>query len=253
MLPIGGRHKNMRTRHACVHAVLLASAVLSGRLAPAQPASDAASVWDGVYTDAQAARGQAAFEAYCLSCHVSGPRTAGPFMRDWGGTVVEALFTQVRRSMPPGNPGSLDDETYLDLVAYQLQANAFPAGRRELDAGALARIRIEDRDGTAPVLNFSLIRVVGCLRRADPAAGWRLADAGDPARTKNPAVSIDDELQEAHAAALGAHAFGLMNIYPAPDPYDGHKVEAKGFLIRDPAGDWINVTSVQTLAARCEP
>jgi hypothetical protein len=31
----------------------------------------------------------------------------------------------------------------------------------------------------------------------------------------------------------------------------GHKVEAKGFLIRDPAGDRINATAVQTLAPRC--
>jgi uncharacterized membrane protein YcgQ (UPF0703/DUF1980 family) len=50
---------------------------------------------------------------------------------------------------------------------------------------------------------------------------------------------------------LGAQTFHLLNVYPRPDPYKGHKVEAKGFLIRDPGGNRINVTSVQTLASRC--
>jgi uncharacterized membrane protein YcgQ (UPF0703/DUF1980 family) len=79
-----------------------------------------------------------------------------------------------------------------------------------------------------------------------------LADAGEPVRTKNPAASKDDELKNSEAAALGTQTFRLLNVYPTPDPYRGHKVEAKGFLIRDPGGNRINVTSVQTLAPRCD-
>jgi uncharacterized membrane protein YcgQ (UPF0703/DUF1980 family) len=43
-----------------------------------------------------------------------------------------------------------------------------------------------------------------------------------------------------------------MNVYPRPEAYAGHKVEAKGFLIRDPTGDRLNATAVQSLAPRCE-
>jgi uncharacterized membrane protein YcgQ (UPF0703/DUF1980 family) len=43
-----------------------------------------------------------------------------------------------------------------------------------------------------------------------------------------------------------------MNVYPRPEAYAGHKVEAKGFLIRDPTGDRLNATAVQSLAPRCD-
>jgi hypothetical protein len=79
-----------------------------------------------------------------------------------------------------------------------------------------------------------------------------LADASEPVRTKNPAASTDDELKSSEASALGTQTFRLLNVFPSPDPYKGHKVEAKGLLIRDPGGDRLNVTSVQTLAARCD-
>ena len=78
------------------------------------------------------------------------------------------------------------------------------------------------------------------------------ADAGEPVRTKNPAASKDEELKHSEAAALGTQTFRLLNVYPTPAPHKGHKVEAKGFLIRDPGGNRINVTAVQTLAPRCD-
>ena len=93
--------------------------------------------------------------------------------------------------------------------------------------------------------------MVGCLAQG-PDTAWTLTDASEPARTKDPAASRDDELRKSQAAALGTQAFRLLNVYPAPDPYRGHKVEAKGFLIRDPGGNRINVTSVLTLASRCD-
>ena len=59
-------------------------------------------------------------------------------------------------------------------------------------------------------------------------------------------------MKNSEAAPLGTQTFRLLNVYPRPDPYKGHKVEAKGFLIRDPGGNRINVTSVQTLASGCD-
>lgn len=211
----------------------------------------AQTVWDGVYTEAQASRGKTQYEVNCRSCHRGGPRKDEEFMRDWSGSDVPSLFRQIKGTMPSGDPSSLSDVAYADIVAYMLQVNGFPAGSNELDAAAIGPIRIEGRNGPGPVPDFSLVRVVGCLARGSDAA-WVLSDAGEPIRTKEPAASRDDELKASRAAGLGTQTFRLLNAYPAPDSYQGHKVEAKGFLIRNPAGNRINVTSVQTLAARCE-
>ena len=84
-------------------------------------------VWDGVYTDAQAARGRTRYQAICSSCHQDGPRRDEAFMRDWSGTDVESLFRRIKASMPPGAPSSLSDAEYVDIVAYMLRVNTFPA------------------------------------------------------------------------------------------------------------------------------
>jgi hypothetical protein len=207
-------------------------------------------VWDGVYTSAQATRGQGQYETSCRSCHDDGPRRGEAFMRDWGGTPLDGLFSQIKSSMPAGAPASLSDDTYLDIVAYMLQVNTFPAGPNELDANAIKNVRVEGKNGPEPVPNFALVQVVGCLTQVPD--GWMLANGGEPARTKDPAASTNDELKNSAAAPPGTQTFRLLNPYPSPDPYKGHRVEAKGFLIRDPAGNRINVTSVQSLAPRCD-
>jgi mono/diheme cytochrome c family protein len=214
-------------------------------------AAQTRTVWDGVYTEAQASRGKVQYEASCRSCHRDGPRRDDEFMRDWGGSDLESLFKQIKVSMPAGAPSSLSDAAYADIVAYVLQANAFPAGRSEFAAAATGPIRIEGRNGPAPVPDFALVRVVGCLSQG-PGTAWTLADAGEPIRTKDPAASTDDELKQSQEAGPGTQVFWLLNVFPAPDPYAGHRVEAKGFLIRDPGGNRINVTSVRTLAPRCD-
>ena len=233
-------------------AVALASGIAAQAPQAQEPAKSTGgkTVWDGVYTDAQAARGETRYQAICSSCHDDGPRRGEAFMRDWSGSDVDSLFARIKASMPPGAPSSLSDAEYLAIVAYLLRVNDFPAGRDELSPGAIKSIRIEGRSGPEPVPNFALVRTVGCLTTGTDAA-WLLAGASEPARTKNPAASAGDELKDSGAVALGMHTFRLLNVYPRPDPYTGHKVEAKGFLIRDPGGDRINVTSVQTLAPAC--
>jgi cytochrome c5 len=230
---------------------VLVAGGLSARASFSQSVTPAgATVWDGVYSDAQAARGEARYRASCSGCHDEGPRRGEAFMRDWSGSDVASLFGQIRTSMPPGAPASLSDDEYLTIVAYMLRVNDFPAGRDELTADAAKRALIQGRTGTEPLPNFALARLVGCLA-AGPGADWTLANASAPARTRNPAASTGEELAASAAAALGSQTIRLMNVYPRPEAYVGHKVEAKGFLIRDPGGDRINATAVQTLAARC--
>ena len=222
---------------------------------PQEPAPvksvDAKTVWDGVYTDAQAERGKTGFDLSCRACHKDGPRKDDLFMRDWSGSGVESLFGQIKMSMPAGAPASLSDSEYLDVVSYILRVNAFPAGGRELSAETIKGIRIEGRNGPEPVPNFALVQAVGCLAQG-PGASWVLVNASEPVRTKNPAVSVDEELTSSTRTTPGVQTFTLLNVYPAPDSLNGHKVEAKGFLIRDRGENRINVTSVQTLAPRCD-
>lgn len=148
----------MTTRHlqwekATVIVALAAFAAGVGVFAQNPPAKQ--SVWDGVYTEAQAARGERQYGRSCEQCH--GPDMSGDqveeipslvldsFMTDWNGKSVRELFETVKRSMPKDKPGSLGTGAYIDVVAYLLQANKFPSGARELDRNPerLAPIVIE--------------------------------------------------------------------------------------------------------------
>lgn len=93
----------------------------------------------GLYTSEQAARGKAQYSQSCSGCHgeglegVRGPALVGDaFLRGWGGQTVADLLERIRSTMPQGNPGSLSSAAYLDVVAFLLQANSFPAGAEPL-------------------------------------------------------------------------------------------------------------------------
>ena len=111
------------------------------------------SVWDGVYSDAQAARGDALYRTACASCHGDKLQGKGQtpslmgsdFTMDWRGMTVGDLFDKMQTSMPADKPGSLSREQNASLVAYLLSANKFPSGTAELssDAERLRQIRFE--------------------------------------------------------------------------------------------------------------
>ena len=126
-------------------AALVAAAIAFGVIATISaqqnpPAKQ--SVWDGIYTDTQASRGERQYGRACEHCH--GPDLAGDavneipalsldsFMTSWSGKSVKDLFDTVKRSMPKDKPDSLGTGAYVDVVAYLLQANRFPSGSREL-------------------------------------------------------------------------------------------------------------------------
>lgn len=111
-------------------------------------------VWDGVYTTAQAARGKATYTTYCSSCHMedlSGGGSFGmeeaPALRRDGfmeGRDLQSVFAFIDGNMPADNPSTLPGLAYVDILAYILQQNAFPAGSAELtpNADELKNIRI---------------------------------------------------------------------------------------------------------------
>jgi mono/diheme cytochrome c family protein len=121
--------------------VLALSLTTAGMSVNAQTPARTVSVRDGLYTSEQAARGMAVYNRHCAECHardLGGHEYAGPlagfgFQLKWQDASVAELFGRVR-SMPLGRPGLLSGQEYLDIVAYLLQQNTYPAGARELTA-----------------------------------------------------------------------------------------------------------------------
>lgn len=109
-------------------------------------------VWDGVYSDDQARRGEAFSKANCQACHgerLSGdmgpPLAGGDFVGAWNGKPASDLFEKIRTTMPQGKEGSLTPKETADLLAYLFQLNKFPSGTAELgsDVSTLGQIQIQ--------------------------------------------------------------------------------------------------------------
>ena len=100
----------------------------------------AASVWDGVYTEEQAKRGEAIYYMRCAACH--GPTleggdmtpalSGGVFTSTWNDVSVADLFERIRISMPLDRPSTLSRAQTADVTAFLLQENKWPAGSAEL-------------------------------------------------------------------------------------------------------------------------
>src|ERR1041384_3184996 len=75
----------------------------------------------GVFTAAQATAGRTAYQSSCASCHTDtligrneAPQLAGAnFMTQWGARTTKDLYGYIQAVMPPGNGGTLGEETYL--------------------------------------------------------------------------------------------------------------------------------------------
>ena len=125
--------------------IVIACLLFASRLPVAQVAQGAASggtVWDGVFTEEQASRGEAAYGRSCAACHKedllgsgSAPALAGEafFMR-WNESTVDDVVQTMRGSMPQEAPSSLDAKVYVDIVTYLLKASGSPTGSSELTA-----------------------------------------------------------------------------------------------------------------------
>lgn len=128
--------------------LLIAGVSIPLILASAEP-----SVWDGVYSPAQAKRGQALYTKACASCHrdtLEGhgptPSLAGPEFRDrWDGESLDDLFEKTQASMPADHPGTLSREENAAILAFILRCNEFPAGEKDLrtESEWLAKIQFK--------------------------------------------------------------------------------------------------------------
>ena len=114
--------------------------LLGAMVAAAQDASGPSS-GSGVFTAAQAKRGDDAYQASCSGCHGNNLRATDPeavdltgpaFRAKWNGKALAERFEKIRDTMPLGNGNSLGDKTYMDILAFILQFNEFPPGNQEL-------------------------------------------------------------------------------------------------------------------------
>jgi S-disulfanyl-L-cysteine oxidoreductase SoxD len=98
------------------------------------------SVWDGVYSDAQARDGAELYGQQCASCHgdtLAGgeeapPLAGGDFLSNWNGLTAGDLFERIRTTMPLSKPQSLSREVNAKILAYIFSVNKFPAGKTDM-------------------------------------------------------------------------------------------------------------------------
>ena len=102
----------------------------------------AATIWDGVFTSAQASRGQETARAVCFACHSQSEWTNPMFIRVWSGRPIHQMWENLRMTMPYDYPGRLSAQEYSDVVAYMLELNGAPACETELPADAEGLMQI---------------------------------------------------------------------------------------------------------------
>jgi hypothetical protein len=223
------------------------------------------SVLDGVYTPAQARRGQEHFEQQCASCHrgdlsgFSAPPLKGQrFLDQWREFPFAVLFKMIRSQMPVGNPGGLPAGTYLDVAAYLLEANGLPPGNEELTEDVAGRVLLVGPAGPQPLPTSSPAIIAGCMTK-EPGSGWFLTNASVPLRTLDAFAFTDGELRAATQAAPGQELVRLQDLEDLPGSTDaadrlvGRKVAAKGILVRHEKGTRLNVAALSTIGDTCEP
>jgi cytochrome c553 len=258
-------------------AILLIPVLISGLLlvvlfatvsqARPQGTPEHKSVWNGVYTDAEATRGQALYENLCVNCHgvaltggasMGAPQLAGDkFMENWREATVEDLFLKIRNTMPrqgfQGNDKSLNDRETLDLISFIFKKNGFPTGP-ELNPTVVANLWIEQKDGPKPLPNLSQIQIIGCMEQ--DADNWVLNKVAQPTRLRKSGEGVaPDVLKAADAKPLGTLKYRLQNLVMLgsfnAESHKGHKMLAQGVLIRQGGSDRISVTQLEMVSASC--
>jgi mono/diheme cytochrome c family protein len=230
--------------------LFVAAAVFIASAGSVLVTAQAKTVWDGVYTEAQAARATAVFGSSCSNCHTldaSGnrPLSGQGFMDSYTQKTVGDLLAYVSKNMPNGaNAGTLPAATYNDLVALILKSNGFPAGAAEVTPEAVAKVQIIGKDGSVELPAGTLVRVVGCLTKGG--SDWVLGSATAPERVDKAGVGADDATKP-----LGSGTTALKFVLQRLDKFAGQRMSVSGLLLGPGGRDGINVTTVSPVAPTC--
>lgn len=135
-------------------AALALAAAIALSSAPAQGAAQKTSN-DGVYTKEQADRAKDQFAKMCADCH---PFSAAakkkpndvllgdePFVKAWDDRSLGQMVTTIVMTMPNDGSGAVTDSEGVDLVAYILQQNGYPAGSQPLTKEAASDIVLKPK------------------------------------------------------------------------------------------------------------
>ena len=223
--------------------------IASASLALAQSTTPRRTVWDGVYTEAQAARGMTSYGQSCAGCHAlaaegKAPLVGDAFWKSFSQKSVADLLDFIGAYMPNGNPGSLSKSTYEDITAALLKSNGFPSGSAELKPGTIAEVQILPKDGSTELPANALARVVGCLTRSG--SDWTLTRATSPERAERTVAAGQDA-----ARPLGTRTMPLKFVVQKLDTLAGSRVVVNGLLIGANGVDGLNVTTVSRVAPQC--
>jgi mono/diheme cytochrome c family protein len=229
--------------------VLATASLGTAQTSPSQTSTERRTVWDGVYTEAQAARGMMAFGQSCAGCHAlaaegRAPLVGDAFWKSFAQKTVGDLLEFVSTYMPNGTPGSLTEPTYRDILALMLKSNGFPAGTTELEGKTGANVQIVQKDGRTELPANALARVVGCLVKSGP--DWVVTNATTPERAERAASGEDDARRP-----LGSRRMALKFVVTKLDGFAGSRVAVSGLLIGEGGVDGINVTTVNRVASKC--
>jgi S-disulfanyl-L-cysteine oxidoreductase SoxD len=127
--------------------VAVSAFVVGGWFSVTGHAGQAGTVTAGVYSSAQAKRGQDLYIKDCVACHSDdltggvGPPLAGDaFVSVWAGRSMAELVDKIQNTMPLGAGGTLSRQQSIDLAAYILQVGKFPSGQADLTDATLAKV-----------------------------------------------------------------------------------------------------------------
>lgn len=152
--------------------------------------------------EANVERGRVTFTAECSRCHVPTEMDARLKAR-WIGRSGQALFEQIRSTMPAETPGSLSNEEYYDLTAFILDSGNVNIQGGEISVSELAALTINP---AATVANAN----------AGLSVPW--ADYhGDKGATRYSAL---DQINASNVADLKiAWSFDTGSFGPRPETY----------------------------------
>ncbi len=213
------------------------------------------SVWDGVFTAAQAERGRGFYLANCSECHGAalegGEKQAlkgDRFWSDWQETTVDYMLSRISKNMPFSEDGSLagtlGTPTYVDIVAHILNSNGFPAGSSEMTAASSVGVQIVKKGGSSELPSNAFAHIVGCLAKGE-GREWKLTKGSRPARV------FESQTPDVNAA-LGDREYSLKFVLTSLDKYVGYRMSVRATLMGEGGRDGLNVRGISPVNATCQ-
>ena len=134
----------MRGMNSTKILLTLAGVAMLGASLTISAQQSAKTQWDGIYTEAQAKRGEPLYAKACASCHgvnllggeMAPTLVGGDFSANWENLTIGELVKRIHETMPPENPKGLSRREVVDILAFMFAVDNVPAGTTELPTQA---------------------------------------------------------------------------------------------------------------------